>query len=283
MSTVVFRRELDPGPPGFRDYDVDPSTLSFVWQYRAPRVEPGIICKEPTHEGIIFGTAPEAEYQLSPDDVPPSPQGFYCAGRMWIENQLQWVLRRLPEGSGEAETRTAREDAHSVTVFDEPTAARVDVGWSVLAIKATAESLKGRSILGYARQHWRTRHAWRPIGCLVAETEYLFSSTSVSGPAYVYSSITIDKGTHEIDGELAGIGYTSSIGSDLVQYRAMLLIRKLKTANPNPTPENQKQQTGFQGGMGIKSTNESTGGGGGLFLLGGAALAAYLFLGKKGK
>lgn len=241
MSTVVFTRELAPAN-GWRDYQVDPAQVSCVLQYRAPRVEPGVICQEPTHEGIIYGSAPVADYQLAPwgDGVPPSPQGFYVAGAMFVEGKYQWVFRRLPEGSGEASNLSKRTDGHAVTVFDDPYASPADLTpWKFLASRATADSKKGRSLLGYGRLHWRGIHAWRPIGCIQSEAEYMFSSTSVSGPAYKYTSLTIDKGTREVDGEVAAIGYTSAIGSDLAQFRASLLIRKLAKPpkNPNAGPQ----------------------------------------------
>lgn len=252
MSTVVFIRELDPGGGGFRDYQVDPSAVSCVWQYRAPRVEPGVICKEPVHEGIIYGSAPPADYQLAPwgDGVPPSPQGFYVAGAMFVGGKYQWVFRRLPEGAGEADNMSKRTDGHAATVFDDPYASPADLTpWKNLASRATADSRnKGRSILGYGRLHWRGIHAWRPIGCVQSEAEYMFSSTAVSGPAYKYTSLVVDKGTREIDGTLAGIGYTSAPGSDLTQFRASLLIRKLAVAKPNPNAGPQGISGGSSGG-----------------------------------
>lgn len=252
MSTVVFTRDMAPAD-GWRDYQVDPAQVSCVLQYRAPRVElKGPICTEPTHEGIIYGSAPVADYQLAPfgDGVPPSPQGFYCAGMMYVQGKYQWVFRKLPPGSGEADTMSRRTDGHAVTVFDDPFAEPADLTpWSNLAGRANADSRNGgKSILGYTRLHWRGIHSWRPIGCVQSEAEFLMRSTSVSGPAYKYTSLTIDKGTREVDGELAGIGYTSAIGSDLAQFRASLLIRKLAVPKKNPNAGPQEISSGAGGG-----------------------------------
>lgn len=245
MSTVVFTRDMAPGD-GWRDYQVDPAQVSCVLQYRAPRVElKGPICTEPVHEGIIYGSAPPADYQLAPwgDGVPPSPQGFYCCGMMFTSGKYQWVFRRLPDGSGEANTSSRRTDGHAVTVFDDPYAEPADpTPWKNLAGRANADSRNGgKSILGYTRLHWRGIHGWRPIGCVQSEAEFLMRSTSTSGPAYKYTAITIDKGTREIDGELAGIGYTSAIGSDLTQFRASLLIRKPAVFKPAPGPQGPQE------------------------------------------
>lgn len=276
MARITFLR----GSGGWNNYEPKPGEVSFCWQFNVPRVDFGFVCVERYTDGIIFGEGPERPFEtvLVPDGEdpqPPATPGFYVAGRAVIEGKLQWILRAT---SRMVESEVLRHEDTAPIAAMEPKALNPGPYLATLAQNFNGQSKNGRSIAGYARNHWRVsdRPAIFPSpGCVQREVEYVMLSAELDAPRYEYRIEYRDEpGTYEIEGELCGVMYTADDGSDLKPHRAYMVMRTpvgggdgADEASKPPKPKpNIPGVGGLSSGESIKS------GGAGLLLLGGVGL-----------
>lgn len=284
MTTIYFKRGDPPGgDQEWNSYIDDPSRLSYAWQFRSPRVENvGAWCKEVMTEGIAYGTGSVAkETKLIPySEATPDEPGFACIGRAFVEGKLQWILRAT---SLKTSSSSRRVEGHAATIWDEPYAGslgELDFSPASVVARLKMRSVEGRTAVAYAQQYWRTIYRHRPVGCVLRAVRYAMICDELDGPVYDYSIKTVvDPDTYNEDGELCGLMFASSSGSDLQPHAAHLILRRPLVDRPPPAgPAGRKPPVG--------AAPVGSGSDGGAALLAGAAAliggaAAVAFLRKK--